>query len=166
MAKKKAKKKTAKKAGKKSTKKTARKASGKKAGAPKKGRAVGAMTTSELRAELRRRDSTLRKLENRREKLARQLAEVEGEIRSMGGTADIGTTARGMVRRRPRNEANLADSLVKMLTGKTMSVTEASEKVVEAGYRTTAANFRTIVNQTLIRDKRFKKISRGQYTAK
>ncbi|MFT5423411.1 MAG: hypothetical protein ACI89L_001188 [Phycisphaerales bacterium] len=162
MAKKSAKKKTKRK----TAKKTARKAPAKKAGADKKPAAVGAMTTTELRAELRRRDSTLRKLENRREKLARQLAEVEGEIRSMGGTADIGTTARGMVRRRPRNEMNLADSLLKMLTGKTMSVTDAAEKVVELGYRTTAANFRTIVNQTLIRDKRFKKISRGQYTAK
>jgi len=159
-------KKTAKKKTKKTGKKTGRKASTKKAGAPMKTAAAGAMTTAELRAELRRRDSSLRKLENRREKLARQLVEVEGEIRSMGGTADIGTTARGMVRRRPRNDMNLADSLVKMLTGKTMSVTEAAEKVVEAGYRTTAANFRTIVNQTLIRDKRFKKISRGQYTSK
>jgi len=159
-------KKTAKKKTKKTGKKTGRKASTKKAGAPMKTAAAGAMTTAELRAELRRRDSSLRKLENRREKLARQLVEVEGEIRSMGGTADIGTTARGMVRRRPRNDMNLADSLVKMLSGKTMSVTEAAEKVVEAGYRTTAANFRTIVNQTLIRDKRFKKISRGQYTSK
>jgi len=158
---KKTKKRTTKKSGKKTSKTTARKSSPKVSGDK-----LEAMATADLRAELRRRESTLRKLENRREKLAAQLAEVEGEIRSMGGTADIGVTARGQVRRRPRNEANLADSLVELLNGKTMSVTDAAEKVVEAGYRTTAANFRTIVNQTLLRDKRFKKVSRGQYTAK
>ena len=162
MAKKTAKKKTKKK----SAKKAGRKKAATKNSTTKKSSSVGGMSTTELRAELRRRDSTIRKLENRREKLAIQLAEVEGEIRSMGGAADIGTTARGMVRRRPRNEMNLAESLQKMLKGKTMSVTNAAEQVVEDGYRTTAANFRTIVNQTLIRDKRFKKISRGQYTAK
>ncbi|MFG0327165.1 MAG: hypothetical protein ACF8SC_07890 [Phycisphaerales bacterium JB037] len=160
MAKKTAKKK--KRSSKKTAKKSTRKSASKNAGGDK----LEAMATADLRAELRRRESTLRKLENRREKLASQLAEVEGEIRSMGGTADIGVTARGQVRRRPRNEANLADSLVELLTGKTMSVTDAAEKVVEAGYRTTAANFRTIVNQTLLRDDRFKKVSRGQYTAK
>lgn len=161
MAKKTAKKSKKRSSKKKTTKKTTRRSSSKASGGK-----LEAMATADLRAELRRRESTLRKLENRREKLAAQLAEVEGEIRGMGGTADIGVTARGQVRRRPRNEANLADSLVDLLNGKTMSVTEAAEKVVEAGYRTTAANFRTIVNQTLLRDKRFKKVSRGQYTAK
>jgi hypothetical protein len=46
-----------------------------------------------------------------------------------------------------------------------MSVTQATQKVQDAGYKTTAANFRTIVNQTLIRDNRFKRVSRGQYTS-
>ena len=62
---------------------------------------------------------------------------------------------------------NLVDSLAKVLKSKTLSVTEATEAVQKAGYLTTAANFRTIVNQALIREtKVFKKVSRGQYTAK
>jgi hypothetical protein len=69
-------------------------------------------------------------------------------------------------RRRPRNTSNLADALVDVLTGTEMSVTEVAQAVQDAGYMTTSPNFRTIVNQTLIKDNRIKKISRGIYTAK
>jgi hypothetical protein len=45
-------------------------------------------------------------------------------------------------------------------------VTQVAAAVQKAGYKTFAANFRTIVNQTLIKNRKiFKKISRGQYTA-
>ncbi|MEM9082824.1 MAG: hypothetical protein AAGB34_04445 [Planctomycetota bacterium] len=46
-----------------------------------------------------------------------------------------------------------------------MSVTDAAHAVQQAGYATTSDNFRTIVNQTLLKDKRFKRVARGQYTA-
>ena len=43
----------------------------------------------------------------------------------------------------------------------------ASEEVQRGGYMTTSPSFRTIVNQTLINHpKRFKRRSRGVYTAK
>lgn len=60
---------------------------------------------------------------------------------------------------------NLVEALVKVLTGRTMSVTEVTQAVQDAGYQTSSANFRTIVNQTLIKSKAFKKVSRGKYTA-
>lgn len=69
-------------------------------------------------------------------------------------------------RKRPRNEQNLADALADLLSNKTLSVTEASEQVQSAGYRTTSPNFRTIVNQTLLKDPRFKRVGRGRYTSK
>jgi hypothetical protein len=68
-------------------------------------------------------------------------------------------------RKRPVNDMNLAESLAKVLKNRTMSVTDVTAEVQKAGYKTSAENFRTIVNQTLIRDARFKKVSRGQYTA-
>ena len=69
--------------------------------------------------------------------------------------------------RRPRNAGSLVESLKKLLTGKTMSVTEMADAVQKAGYKTSSPNFRTIVNQTLISNKRdFKRVARGQYTAK
>ncbi len=68
---------------------------------------------------------------------------------------------------RPRNADSLVGSLGKLLKGKTMSVTEMSDKVQKAGYKTSSPNFRTIVNQTLINNpKGFKRVARGQYTAK
>jgi hypothetical protein len=47
-----------------------------------------------------------------------------------------------------------------------MSVTDVTAAVQKAGYNTNAANFRTIVNQCLINSGKFKRIERGQYTAK
>ncbi|MGV6815124.1 MAG: hypothetical protein ACWA5W_08970 [Phycisphaerales bacterium] len=129
--------------------------------APKK-QGLDAMSLAELQAELNRREKGIRKLERRREKLLAELASIDADLAAVGALS-----ATGGVRRRPRNEMNLVDSLAKVLDGKTMSVTEVTGEVQKAGYLTTAANFRTIVNQALIREnKRFKKVSRGKYTAR
>jgi hypothetical protein len=129
------------------------------------------MTTDDLEKELKRRsrDSSrkMKTLERKREKLIGQLDLIDQQIAEYA--AEIGVSARthsGRRGRRPRNEASLADSLSKLLRNKSMSVTEAAEAVQEAGYKTTSPNFRTIVNQTLITDERFKRTSRGIYTAK
>ncbi len=129
---------------------------------PKSKPPVNTMSIGELQAELQRRERGIRKLERRREKLLDELAKVDSELGAVGALG-----ASGRIRRRPRNEMNLVDSLAKVLDGKTMSVTEVTQAVQKAGYITTAANFRTIVNQALIREKKvFKKVARGQYTAK
>jgi hypothetical protein len=76
-------------------------------------------------------------------------------------------TTRKKTRSRPRNAGSLVEALKKLLTGKTMSVTEMAAAVQKAGYKTSSPNFRTIVNQTLINNKKdFKRVARGQYTAK
>lgn len=143
---------------KRSRKKTKRKAPGRRRAAP-----VASLSTDELHRELARRQREIRTLERRRDRIAEQLEQVEAELAELGALG--GVTVNG-VRKRPRNEANLADSLAKILKNKTMSVTEIADAVRKTGYRTSADNFRTIVNQTLIKDKRFKRVSRGQYTAK
>ena len=128
----------------------------------KKTNSLDNMSMAEIQAELNRRERGVRKLERRREKLLGELAEIDGQLAAVGALS-----ASGGVRRRPRNEMNLVDSLATVLNGKTMSVTEVTGEVQKAGYLTTAANFRTIVNQALIRENKvFKKISRGQYTAR
>jgi len=120
------------------------------------------MSISDLQAELRVRQREVGKLQRRREKLYEQIALVDSELAALGALSTSGA-----VLRRPRNEMNLVDSLAKTLKGKTMSVTDAAEAVQKQGYMTTAANFRTIVNQALIRETGvFKKVSRGQYTAR
>lgn len=118
------------------------------------------MSITALQSEIKRREKHARSLQKRREKLVQQLAEIDAEIAGIGG---LGGGGRGG--RRPRNDSNLPEALVGVLTGKTMSVTDAAEAVQKAGYITTSPNFRTIVNQALIRDKRFKRVGRGLYTA-
>jgi hypothetical protein len=70
-------------------------------------------------------------------------------------------------RKRHRNDTNLVGALQQILSGKTLGVTEAANAVQKAGYKTTSPNFRTIVNQTLIKNPDvFTKQGRGLYTAK
>jgi hypothetical protein len=48
-----------------------------------------------------------------------------------------------------------------------MSVTDVAEAVKQAGYKTTSSNFRVIVNQALLANpKVFRKVARGEYTAR
>lgn len=119
------------------------------------------ISISELHTEIRRRQRHLDALHRKREKLATQLREVEEQILEEGGAMGALTG-----RKRPRNEQNLADALADLLSNQTLSVTEAAEQVQSAGYRTTSPNFRTIVNQTLLKDTRFKRVGRGRYTSK
>jgi hypothetical protein len=132
-------------------------------------RGLAGVSRRMLEAELKRRERMVRTLERRRDKLLSRADRVEAEIRELGGAAAgmrRGGGSAGGGRTRPRNEMNLVEALAKVLNGKTMSVTEVTEAVQRAGYQTSAANFRTIVNQALIKSERFKKVSRGQYTAK
>jgi hypothetical protein len=101
------------------------------------------------------------------------LVEVRVAARSSGDPSRVARTpSRGNKHRADGcgggaiDEMNLVAALAKVLDGKTMSVTDVSEAVQKAGYKTTSPSFRTIVNQTLINSGKFKRIERGQYTAK
>lgn len=146
------------------------------------------VSTVDLRKELNRRQSQVGALMARRTKLAAELASLDAELSAFGeipaapakrgpGRPPGRSAKRGRPGRKPRkanrgaktrseNAMTLTASLQKVLKNKTMGVTEVSVAVQKAGYKTNAENFRTIVNQTLIKNpKMFKKISRGQYTA-
>lgn len=134
-------------------------------------RTINKLSTDELQAELARRERAAQRLATKREKLLAQVAEIDTELASWGyeavGGARSRSAAAGGGRKRPRNEMNLVDTLAKALKGKTMGVTEAAEAAQKLGYRSSSANFRNIVNQTLLKhDKVFRKVGRGQYTAK
>jgi hypothetical protein len=177
MAKKKVtKKRTAKKATRKTTRRTTRKRTKKvvRRGRPSKATiALGAMTTEELEAELARREQNQGALLMRRDELLAELDEINAQlgggrvVRRKAGKKKAGRPRRaGAGRKRPKNKTNLVDALAVVLKGKQMSVTEVAAAVQKAGYKTSSANFRTIVNQALIKNtKVFKKVSRGLYTA-
>lgn len=153
----------------------------KKAGRPKgsknkRGASLSRMSTAAIAAELDRRQRRLPMLQRQHADLMDKLAGIEAEIAEMGGGASVGrrkSAGRPAGRpvgsgggKRPRNAKNLEDTLADTLRGKTMSVTDATAAVQARGYKTTAANFRTIVNATLLKSKKIRKVSRGKYTAK
>ncbi len=136
-------------------------------------RTINKVSTDELQAELARREKAAQRLATKREKLISQIADIDAELASWGYEAvggpspSSGGRRRGSGRKRPRNDMNLVDTLAKALKGKTMSVTEAADAARKLGYKSSSDNFRNIVNQTLLKHKdAFKKVERGQYTAK
>ncbi|MCW5774990.1 MAG: hypothetical protein KIS87_00900 [Phycisphaeraceae bacterium] len=138
--------------------------------------ALSSLSTVALAAELQRRQNEMPALRNREAELMAELDSVRAELDGLGAGGGapglrrrrgaIGRTGRGgSGRKRPKNDANLETYLARVLKGKTMGVTEVAIAVKRAGYRTTSPNFRTIVNQTLIKSDKIKKLARGKYTA-
>jgi hypothetical protein len=126
------------------------------------------LSINDLHQEIARRSKSVRSLERRRATLLKRLADLDAQIAANGGSAggrSGWSRSGGGARTRARNESNLLEALQALLKGKTMSVTDAADAVQKAGYQTTSPNFRTIVNQTLLKKKHFKRVARGQYTA-
>lgn len=143
----------------------------KAAQSPRSPRALRSLSISDLQAELRRRQSASRPLARRRERLAQKLAAIDAELARLGVSTSGGgsglTGRRGPRGPRVKNSLSLVESLKKVMTGKVLSVGEAADAVLALGYRTNSANFRTVVNQTLLVNKgSFKSPERGRYTAK
>jgi hypothetical protein len=159
-------------------KKTRRRRRAKSSGSAGRPRKLATVSLAELKAEIDRRHTELKQ---RRDSLAQELAELEHEIAGMGDSASVrrgpgrprATSVQGPRRRgRPagtgrRGKPSLVTTLQRVLSGRTLSVTEAVDAARKAGYKSQSANFRTIVNQALLANTNlFKKVARGQYTAK
>lgn len=171
----------------------ARKKRRSKAGRPRGSRTgLSAASLADLQAEIERRTNELRDLQAQRRDVAAELDRLDREIARHGGVPGVRrrgrppgsgrrgpgrppaaagarkkTSRRGRGGARPKNKLSLVDALSQVLTGKTMGVSEVADAVQKAGYKTTSENFRTIVNQALINNpKAFRKVARGQYTAK
>jgi hypothetical protein len=127
------------------------------------------LDTTALKAELKRRERNAKSLLRKRDKLAQQLAEVEKELGALGSTG----TGRGPgrpkgsgtgPRKRARNKVSLADALAQAMEVRAVvSPSEAAELVRENGYKSTSQHFGMMVSNALSKDKRFKRVSRGQY---
>jgi len=132
------------------------------------------LSTDELQAELDRRERAAVRLAAKRDKLLAQVAEIDEELASFGyeavngrGTGSRSRSHAGGGRKRPKNDMSLVDALQKAMGSKTMGVTEAAEAAQKVGYKSSSANFRNIVNQTLLKNSDvFKKVGRGQYAVK
>jgi len=137
------------------------------------------ISTSDLQAELLRREKTVRDLANRRDKLARELAELDRELAELGAptapTPRRRAAAEGdalsadgsalrVPRARARNAVSLADALAQCMEIRAVvTPAEAAEMVIKNGYTSTSKNLGMMVSNALARDPRFKRVSRGQY---
>lgn len=130
--------------------------------------------TSDLIRELERRQAMAGEYEAKRAALEKELASIDAELAALVGASGqrAGAAPRHVrrsaaARTRAANQVPLNTALHNLLKGNTMSVSEAAAAVQKAGYKSNAANFYTVVNLTLLKRKDlFKRVGRGQYTAK
>jgi hypothetical protein len=128
------------------------------------------LSTEQLKRELDRRQGELKRLVTRRSRLAEQLAELEAQIRSMGGeNGPVHSEPRHHAqprapRVRSKNEITLSDAMAMAVEVRaTVTPTEVAQLVQANGYRSTSKNFAMMVANALAKDKRFRRLSRGQY---
>jgi hypothetical protein len=121
---------------------------------------------------LRQSHNRLAKLEEKRKpiakqhaRLSRKLEAIDSKIRALQGNSNSKPGRNGA---RARNDQNLPDVIEAVLkaTPKPMKVGDITDGVLSRGYKSVSSNFRGIVNQTLIKDKRFTAASRGLYQLK
>ena len=116
---------------------------------------------SDLERLLDSRRSALQKLSKQRTKIQRKLDAIDREIHGLGGSGGGGGGTR------VRNDMSLVAMLGAVLKGKeAMQVGDIVDAVKARGYRSNSANFRGIVNQTLIKESQFASAGRGLYKLK
>lgn len=120
------------------------------------------LSLSDLHQIMQSRRSELTKLRKQRQELQRDLDRVDRQIFRIEGGGRRGGNGRA------RNELSLNDTIDQVLrsNGKPMKVGDIMDAVLKTGYRSNSANFRGIINQTLIKDKRFTAAERGMYQIK
>ena len=126
-------------------------------------KSVGNLTISDLEQLLNRSRSKISKLEKKRAKVSRKLDAIDAQIASLGGSVGAGSAVRA------RNEQSLSEVIHQVLQGKSggMKVADIAAASLRAGYMSKSDNFRIIVNQALLKDKRFAKTGeRGVYALK
>jgi hypothetical protein len=140
------------------------------------------LSITQLESILSSRLAELQQLTKEHSKLSSQLGEVEKRIAALGGKGKGrgrpsshangfsggftgGFTGSGRV----KNEKSLVETLDQVLAAASgpMKVGDIVDAVLKAGYHTSSDNFRGIVNQTLIKERRrFVSAGRGVYAAK
>ena len=134
---------------------------------------TGAYSITQLEQMLNKCRSERQKLERERTKVARRLQQLDSRIHALGGNGSGrggrgGAGGGGGAGTRVRNDKSLIEMIEGVLgkSSKPMKVGDIADAVQGGGYRTNSANFRGIVNQTLIKDKRFTSAGRGLYQMK
>jgi len=132
--------------------------------------ATAGFNIAQLERILEDRRTEVNRLERLRNELQRKLDGVERQIAKLaGGLRGLRGRRGGGGGTRARNEVSLVEAIENAMrgTGKPMRVGDIVEAVTATGYRSNSANFRGIINQTLIKErKRFAQAERGVYQLK
>jgi hypothetical protein len=125
--------------------------------------ALAGMTISRLENLLNQQREKKKELLKERTRVQAQLEKIDRQIASLDGAGGISSSGRA------RNDMSLVATMESVLEKqpKGMSVSEILEAVQGAGYKSSSPNFRGIINQTLIKErKKFASVSRGVYALK
>ena len=123
--------------------------------APRKGQNL---SLADLERLLDSRKTQLEGLLRKKDRLASDLSNVEGEISSLEGRS----SGRGVVRRtragtgkRPKNAKSLSDTVVDILTKnkKGFSLADLADRVLTTGYKTNSSDFKNVLYQCLYNSK-------------
>jgi hypothetical protein len=123
------------------------------------------LSISELERMLNDNKSSLQRLRKQRAEAQRKVDAIDREMARLDGGAG---GRRGGAGGRARNELSLVAAIQNVLKKKEpMGVGDIVDGVQALGYRSSSANFRGIVNQTLIKEKKhFTSPGRGMYQLK
>lgn len=125
--------------------------------------ALVGMTISRLESMLNQQRTKKKDLMKERIRLQAQLDKMDRQIAALDGGGSFSSSGRA------RNPLSLVATLESVLEKqpKGMSVSDILDAVQAAGYKSSSPNFRGIINQTLIKErKKFVSVSRGIYTLK
>ena len=122
------------------------------------------LSLDQLERMVNQKRRELARLSRKRATAQRRLDDIDDRIRRLGGSA---TSIRGGGRR-ARNDQSLVEVIHSVLqkAARPLRVSAIADAANAAGYRSSSANFRGIVNQMLIKDPRFSSQSRGFYQLK
>jgi hypothetical protein len=125
------------------------------------------LTVAVLERMLQKRRSELQSLTRERQRVLKQLAMVDARLRAAGGSVSQSPNlTRGG---RVRNPMSLVSTMEQVLdkAGKPLSVREITQGVLDTGYQSGSANFQTMLNQMLIKErKHFANVGRAVYALK
>jgi hypothetical protein len=137
-------------------------------------RAGSHFSVSQLEELLAERRTQIGVLEEQKDELRSQIGEIDRAIRLLGGQVSGGrgpgrpaAKVQRVGRGRAKNAKSLSEMIVEVLAGSgAKSVSDIASAVQAAGYKSKSSQFRNIVNQALIKDKRFTSPERGMYLLK
>jgi hypothetical protein len=125
-------------------------------------KSASGLSLIQLEKLMQSRRAEVLRLSRIRDKLQKKLDGVQAKLAAVSGATPAGKAMRA------RNNTSLQEMIHQILSkaGCPLSVGDILDKVHAAGYRSKSGNFRGIVNQTLIKDKRLSKAGRGLYQVK